>query len=291
MIDAHHHLWNVSAREYQWLAGGQVWASDEEVARLRRSFTLADLGRLAPGASLNGTVVVQTVNQTWETEDLLGLAAGLDPWQDGSAELGALITGVVGWADLTAPSVADALASLRELPGGEVLAGIRHPLITEPDGWLVSEPVLRGLAAMAAAGLCFDVIAPPAQLPSVVTAARQVPSLTFVLEHLGGPPVDGDDGGAWAMAIASLGELPNVACKLSGAHTYPATAAALRPYYETVLAAFGPDRLMFGSDWPVCTLAASYPDVLAAARDLTAGLTPAEREAVFAGTATAVYGL
>jgi len=154
--------------------------------------------------------------------------------------------------------------------------------------------VLNGLRALAAAGLSFDVVTLPHQLPAAVTAARSVPELTFVLDHLGGPPAGSGQGaqaGPWAAAIRDLAQLPNVACKLSGVHTGAARAGDLRPYYETVLAAFGPDRLLFGSDWPVSTLAAPYGRVCYLYRELTAQLSAAERRAIFDHTARRVYGL
>ena len=295
--------------------GGQPWASDDELARLRWSFTLADLAPLAAAAGVTGTVAIQTVAEPWETSDLLALAAGRDPYGaherppepepggDGSTEAGraqpagagGLLLGVVGWTDLTAPAVADAVARLRALPGGEFLCGIRHPVLAEPDpGWLARPAVLRGLRALAAAGLSFDVVTLPHQLPAAVTAARSVPELGVVLDHLGGPPAGpGHDGeaGPWAAAIRSLAALPNVTCKLSGAHTTPARASDLRPYYQTVLAAFGPDRLMFGSDWPVSTLAAPYQQVCDLYRELTAQLSAAEKDAIFDRTARRVYRL
>jgi L-fuconolactonase len=137
-------------------------------------------------------------------------------------------------------------------------------------------------------------VALPHQLPDAVTAARSVPGLSFVLDHLGGPPAGtGQAGtaGRWAAAICSLAELPNVACKLSGAHTRQARAADLRPYYETVLAAFGPGRLLFGSDWPVSALTAPYGQVCALYRELAAQLSATERDAIFSGTARRVYRL
>jgi L-fuconolactonase len=308
VIDAHHHLWDLAAREHRWLMGGQPWAGDDELASLRRSFTLADLAPLAAAAGVTGTVVIQTVAEPWETPDLLALAAGRDPYQAGEkprgpagagaarpAPAGRLLGGVVGWTDLTAPGVADAAAGLRELPGGEFLRGIRHPLLAEADpGWLARPAVLRGLRALAAAGLSFDIVALPRQLPAAVTAARLVPELSMVLDHLGGPPVgSGQDGeaGPWADAIRGLAALPNVTCKLSGAHTTTADVGGLRPYYQAVLAAFGPDRLMFGSDWPVSTIAAPYGQVCALYQELTAQLSPAEQDAIFDRTARRVYRL
>lgn len=287
--------------------GGQPWASDDELAALRRSFTLADLAPLAAAAGITGTVVIQTVAEPWETPDLLALAVGRDPYQAEEepcrpaeaggarpAPAGGLLAGVVGWTDLAAPAVADAVAGLRELPGGEFLCGIRHPVLVEADpGWLARPVVRRGLQALAAAGLSFDIVTLPHQLPAAVTAARCVPELTVVLDHLGGPPVgsDQDGDGPWAAAIGSLAALPNVTCKLSGVHTSPARASDLRSYYETVLAAFGPDRLVFGSDWPVCTLTASYGHVCDLYHELTAQLSPAEQDAIFDRTARRVYRL
>lgn len=291
--------------------GGQAWASDDALAKLRRSFRLADLAPLAAASQVTQTVVIQTVAEPWETPDLLALAAGLDPYgapagggpsagggpPEGATppRPGGLIAGVVGWVDLAAPGVTEAVASLRTLPGGPFLCGVRHPVLAEPDpGWLARPDVLQGLRALATAGLVFDVVVLPHQLPAALTAARSVPELGFVLDHLGGPPVETGEsatGSPWAHVIGSLAALPNVTCKLSGAHTSPALAADLRPYYETVLAAFGPGRLMFGTDWPVSGLAAPYGEMCALYRDLTAQLSPAERDAVFTGTARRVYRL
>jgi L-fuconolactonase len=294
VIDAHHHLWDLDARELGWLMGGQPWATDEELAQLRRSFTLADLVPVAAAAGVTGTVVIQTADEPWETPDLLALAIGLDPYTNREAP-GGLLAGVVGWTDLTAPAVVDAVASLRALPGGEFLRGIRHPVLMETDpDWLARPEVLRGLHALAAAELSFDIVVLPHQLPAAVTAARSVPELAFVLDHLGNPPAGGQEeasDGAWAAAIGSLAALPNVTCKLSGAHSDPLRASDLRPYYETVLAAFGPDRLMFGSDWPVSTLTAPYSEVCGLYRELTAGLSAAEQAAIFDRTARRVYRL
>jgi L-fuconolactonase len=300
VIDAHHHLWDLSARQHDWLMGGQAWASDDELAQLRRSFTLADLAPLAAAAGVTGTVVIQTAAEPWETPDLLALAAGRDPYRPAEtagqppAPGTGLLAGVVGWTDLTGPAVADDVARLRELPGGEFLCGIRHPVLAEPDAdWLARPAVLRGLAALALAGLSFDLVTMPAQLPAAVTAARSAPELPFVLDHLGNPPVGGGADGdqRWADSIRGLAALPNVTCKLSGGHSSPVSAGDLRPYYETVLTAFGPDRLMFGTDWPVCTLGGSYAQVCAVYQELTVELSAAEQDAIFDATARRVYRL
>ena len=287
MIDAHHHLWDLSVRSQPWLVGDQAWATEEELAPLRRSFTVADLSAAAAGTGVTGTVVVQVLADPAETADLLATAAG-----DG------LVRAVVGWADLTAPDVFEQVAAYRELPGGDRLAGVRHPLLAEPDEeWLALPAVRDGLRALEAAGLCFDLTLFARQLPLAVETARSVPSVTFVLDHLGNPPVeaaeDVDDraDGAWARAIADLGVLDNVVCKLSGAHSEPLRAALVRPYFEATLVAFGPSRLMFGSDWPVSSLVAPYQEVAAMYRELIASLSPDEQQEVLEGTARRVYGL
>jgi L-fuconolactonase len=215
-----------------------------------------------------------------------------------------LIAGVGGWVDLESPGAADAIAALRESPDGDLLEGIRHPVLAEPDpDWLTRPAVLRGLAAVAAAGLRYDVVAMPRHLPAAVAAAATTPQLTFVLDHLGNPDVDGGVSPSWARAIGDFAALPNTSAKFSGflGESAPGPAsgaddaetgtAHLRPYYEIALAGFGPDRLMFGSDWPVSTLSIGYGGVLAAAKALTTGLRPSERDAIFSGTARRIYRL
>jgi L-fuconolactonase len=206
-----------------------------------------------------------------------------------------LVAGVVGWTDLTAPGVADALAGLREPPGGEHLVSIRHQVQGEPDpGWLLSPDVRNGLAAVAEAGLVYDLLVKPHQPAAAVEATRRLPGCTFVLDHLGKPPIASGELQPWADAVRLLASLPNAVCKLSGMVTEADrfwSVDDLKPYADTVLDAFGPERLMFGSDWPVCRPAATYAEVVQTAGDLTAGLNPAERQKVLAGTAVRTYGL
>lgn len=277
-IDAHHHVWDLSVRDQDWITG-------PELQPLRRNFTVEDLAPEARAAGVTGTVLVQTVTVAEETPEFLALADTHD-----------LVAGVVGWTDLTHPGVADELARLRELPGGSCLKGIRHQVQGEPDPeWLLRPDVGRGLGALADAGLVYDLIVRPHQLPSAVRAAESHPDLTFVLDHLGKPPIAAGEPEPWATAVRALAVLPNTVCKLSGMVTEadPAswTPDDLRPYADTVLDAFGPGRLMFGSDWPVCLLAASYGQVAGAAEELLKGLGDGEREEVFTATATRVYGL
>ncbi|WP_329295456.1 amidohydrolase family protein [Streptomyces pseudovenezuelae] len=276
VVDAHHHVWDLSVRDQDWIA------SDSP---LRRNFTLADLAPEAAAAGVDRTVLVQTVTVPEETPEFLALAAGHE-----------LVAGVVGWTDLTRPDIADELARLRSLPGGTRLKGIRHQVQGEPDpGWLLRPDVRRGLTAVADAGLVYDLVVLPHQLPACVKAAESLPQLTFVLDHLGKPPIASGSPEPWATDVRALAALPNTVCKLSGMVTEADLATwtidDLRPYADTVLDAFGPDRLMFGSDWPVCTLGATYGETMSVTKELTAGLGASERADVLGGTATRTYGL
>ncbi|MEU9319981.1 amidohydrolase family protein [Streptomyces sp. NPDC048295] len=278
IVDAHHHVWDLSVRNQDWITG-------DELAPLRRDFTLADLEPEARAAGVRATVLVQTVTVAEETPEFLALAQDSD-----------LVAGVVGWCDLTAPDVAGTLAALRELPGGDRLVGIRHQVQGEPDpAWLLRPDVRRGLRAVADAGLVYDLVVQARQLPATVQAAALLPELTFVLDHAGKPPVAAGGLRPWADDIRALAARPNTVCKLSGLVTEADprswTVSDLRPYADTVLDAFGPDRLMFGSDWPVCRLAATYEEVLDTARALTGALGADERARVLATTAERVYGL
>jgi len=277
IIDAHHHVWDLGIRDQDWISG-------PEMAAIRRSFTVDDLRPAAAAAGVTATVVVQTVTVAEETPELLALAAA-DP----------LVAGVVGWTDLTSAAIADDLTRLRSGPGGRFLVGIRHQVQSEPNpDWLRRPDVIRGLTAVAAAGLCYDLVVRPHQLASACYAAAAVPSLTFVLDHAGKPPIAVGAVGDWAADIRALADQPNTVCKLSGLVTEAApdsSAATFAPYADVMLAAFGPERVMFGSDWPVCLLAGDYAGVVALAHSLTAGLSDAERRTVFALTAARVYGI
>ena len=272
LVDAHQHVWDLAARPQPWL---ELPGHEQ----LLRDYSEADLRPAAAAARVTATVVVQTVTDLAETTDLLELAAGSD-----------LIAAVVGWVDLAARDVADQIAALAERPDGGLLRGLRHPVLTEPDpDWLARPAVLRGLRATGAAGLCFDLIVPADQLPAATGTAAACPGVIFVLDHLGIPDLGLPLDELWMHDVREFAALPNTACKLSGLLGEP--VARLVPYYETALAEFGPDRLMFGSDWPVCTLTASYAQVVQTARALTSGLSQVERSAIFSGTARRVYGV
>jgi L-fucono-1,5-lactonase len=276
-IDAHHHVWKLGTRPQAWLDGAGM-------AAIRRDFTLADLSPLTAATGIDRTILVQVLPSRAETAEFLALAGAPGP-----------VAGVIGWTDLTSGRVRESLDALRSGPGGASLVGIRHLVQGEQDPrWLARTDVRRGLRAVADAGLVYDLLTLPHQLPAAIDTVQALPGLAFVLDHLSKPPIAVGQLHPWAALVRELAAQPNVSCKLSGMVTEaspPWTVASLRPYAEVVLDAFGPARVMFGSDWPVCLLAASYADVISAARELTAALTREEQALIFGGTAARVYGL
>ncbi len=276
-IDAHQHLWDLAVRPQEWL-------NAPALEPIRRDFGLADLRAATSAAAVEATVLVQVLPDFTETVEFLALAAESD-----------LIAGVVGWVDLTRPDVAEQLDRLSRCPGGDRLVGIRHLVEPEPDPeWLVRPDVLAGLRAVRDAGLAYDVLTRPHQLPAAIAAARAVPDLVFVLDHLSKPDIAGRAWEPWATRLTELAALPNVFAKLSGLLTEAGpqwTVDDLQPYVEAALASFGPARLMVGTDWPVSLLTASYDEVFATAEQLSADLTADEHAHVFGGTATRAYRL
>ena len=240
---------------------------------------------LLDAAGVDATVLVQARSSAAESRELLETAGA-----------SARIAGVVAWADLTRPAVADELASLREAPGGATLVGIRHQVHDEDDPeWLLRADVRRGLASVERAGLVYDLLVRSRELPAALATARAMPGLRFVLDHLAKPPIRDGTMSPWAERLAPFGELPNTCCKLSGLVTEADwvawTVDDLRPYVEHALATFGPRRLLFGSDWPVSLLAADYGAVVDASRALVGRLADDERDAVMGRTAVDEYRL
>ena len=279
VVDAHHHVWDEPGLDrYPWMAG-------EALAPLRRRFGFAQLKPLMAAAGIDAAVTVQARTDLEETHELLALAA---------AEPG--IAGVVGWVDLTDGRTGETLARLRERPGGDKLAGVRHPAHDEPDpDWLARPDVLRGAEQVAEAGLAMDLLVRTRELPAALRLVRALPGLRCVVDHLAKPPIATGDLSEWRRRMEPLAGRPQVACKLSGLVTearWDAWGAEdLASAVEDALAWFGPRRLLFGTDWPVCTLAASHAEVVTAYRETIAHLAPDDRAQVMGGTAARVYGL
>jgi L-fuconolactonase len=274
VLDAHVHLWDLTVRPQPWTAA---------FPPLRRSFLLPDLEQVLAGHGVDAAVVVQAGDTLGETRDLLALA-------DNAPRL----AGVVGWVDLDGPDVGAALAELRAARGGGKLVAVRHQLQVEPDPDYLARPGVRnGLAAVARAGLAYDVVISPWQLPLVTETAAALPEARFILDHAGKPPIASGDLRAWRKDLARLAELPNVAVKLSGlvteADAAAWTQADLAPVIDHALACFGAERAMAGSDWPVCLLAADYGAVRATLDQALGQLDRAGRAAVLGGSAARWY--
>lgn len=274
-IDAHHHLWDPAQRPQPWM--DPEWP-------INRAFGVRDLHEAVAGTQVGATVAVQTASSLDETAELLSLAES-DP----------LVVGVVGWLDLEADvqSQLDHLAATHPV---RWLVGVRHQAEDEPDpGWLSREPVVSSVRVLGRRGLACDLLVRPHQLPAAIALARATESTTrLVLDHCAKPPI-GSDLSDWANSVSELARSDHVACKLSGLVTEADwqrwTPADLAPVAEIVLECFGPRRVMFGSDWPVCLLAAPYKQVAEAAMILVKSLSPAEQKHIFADTAQAWYRL
>jgi len=275
-VDAHHHVWDLAVRDQEWTRG---------LTALERSFSLDDLLPSLESNDVRATVLVQTLNVTEETQELLEVAKN-----------SSVVAGVVGWADITRGDISDELSRLHSLPGGELLVGIRHLVQDERDPqWLCRADVLDGLAKLEDAAIVYDLLVRPHQIPSAIKVVQSRPNLRFVLDHFGKPQIGEGLLEPWRSQMNELSQCENVVVKFSGLvteadHTRWRTVD-LRPYVEVVLSEFGPQRMMFGSDWPVCQLAASYEQVVMLAEELTSQLSPTEKTSPFGDTAVHWYGL
>jgi L-fuconolactonase len=270
IIDSHHHFWTA---DYAWLA-------DPALEPIRRDYGLSDLRPLLREAGVDRTVLVEGgLAAASETTSFLALAQSAPE-----------IAGVVGWAPLTSPSLATLLEGFVSGPGGELLVGIRDQVQGEDDTFLDRGDVREGLAVVASAGLVNELVVRSSQLPSVARAIASLPSSTFVLDHLGKPPIASGELVSWVAAMERIAALPNVVTKVSGLVTEASWSSwkpsDLAPFIETAVALFGPQRLMWGSDWPVLSLAATYSQVKSVVTDVLG-----EDPEVFGGTAIRTYHL
>jgi L-fuconolactonase len=271
IIDAHHHLWTADL----------AWLADPALAAIRRDYTVEDLRAAMKTAGVDRTVLVEAGRgDDAETTSFLALAASTPE-----------ILGVVGWASLVDPVLSALLDQHRAGPGGQLLVGIRDQTQGHPDDHLDRPDVRAGLATVAAAGLVNELVVRAPQLPSVARAAAALPDSTFVLDHLGKPAIAAGGLAEWRELIWPIADQPNVVAKLSGlvaeADWATWTPDDLRLYVLTAIELFGSSRLMFGSDWPVCEVAATYAEVKDAIVEILGG-TPYD---IFAGTAIGTYHL
>ena len=272
-VDSHHHLWRYTPEEYGWIY--------DSMSILQRDFLPDDLAREASAAGIDAAVAVQARQTLEETRWLLELAA----------ESG-VIRGVVGWAPIDADDFPATLESLRQNP---LLKGLRHVVQAEPDGFLDAPDFNRGIASLQPTGVVYDVLIFARQLAEATRFVNRHPDQSFVLDHIAKPDIKSDGFASWKVAIRELARRDNVACKLSGMVTEADwqtwSPAQLKPYFDTVLEAFGPSRLMFGSDWPVLTIACSYTRWSETVDAWLAPLSADERAQIQGETATRIYSL
>ncbi|MEO6124004.1 MAG: amidohydrolase family protein [Ilumatobacteraceae bacterium] len=278
IIDAHQHFYDPDRGDYPWL-------HTDSFAPVCRPFEPSDLKPELDLHRVDGTVLVQTWSSRRETAEFLVLAS-TTPW----------VLGVVGWVDLTAADVADQIAALRSGPGGEFLVGIRHQVHDEPDpDWLGRDDVGRGLAAVEAAGLVYDLLIRPVHLPVATEIAQRFEGLRLVIDHLAKPSIRDGDREGWTRAMAKIATQPNVYCKASGLVTEADWQAwnpiELGSLVTDTIELFGAERVMFGSDWPVCLVAASFGEVASIVREAIGGCDDDVCEAVMGGSAVRCYGL
>jgi L-fuconolactonase len=271
-IDAHHHLWAYDPAEYGWIGPG--------MEKLARDFLLPDLEPLLKKTGIDGTIVVQAIHSRAETDWLLDLA-----------ERSPIIKGVVGWVDLRSPELSQELARLAP---ARKFRGVRHVVQDEPDDdFLLRPDIVRGIGMLAAFNLTYDILVYPRHLPAAIELVRRFPEQRFVLDHIAKPPIKEQLLAPWDDRLRRLAALPNVNCKLSGMvteadwnHWQPET---FKPYLDVVLAAFGTERVMIGSDWPVCTLAGTYEEVLGIVLRYVEQFTPAEQAGILGENAARFY--
>lgn len=274
VVDAHHHLWDLDRFDYPWMPPG------ENV--LRKTYLPEHLALHLKRTGADKTVVVQAQHSVEEAGWLLDLAEAND-----------FMAGVVAWVDLTSRNVGDVLDGLLQRPG---LVGIRHLVHDEPDDrWLLRDDVIRGLRELARRGLAYDLLLRPQHLQYVAPLAEEVPDLRMVVDHIAKPLISAGTMEPWATDIAAVAALPSVYCKVSGMVTEAEmanwTVEDLKPYMAHVIEHFGFDRLMFGSDWPVCLLAGTYEQVFEATLAAAGSISDDDRAALMGGNATAFYRL
>lgn len=273
-IDAHQHFWCYDLKEYEWI--------DEPMSALRRDFLPRDLEPELKRAGFDACVAVQARQSLEETRWLLELAASVP-----------FIYGVVGWVDLCSPDVPTQLAGFAH---DRKLLGVRHVVQGEPDDRFLLRPeFLRGIAALEKFALTYDILIYPRHLPVAAEFVQCFPRQRFVLDHLAKPPIRSGALRPWSEDLRRLVKSPNVFCKLSGLVTEADwsnwTPDHLLPYLDVAMDSFGPERLMIGSDWPVCTVAAPYLRIMEAVTGYLARFSEEIRDAILGGNAQRFWSL
>jgi L-fuconolactonase len=277
-IDSHHHIWDLSVRDQDWIVG-------DALAPIKRNFLMADLRSACRESGIEKTVLVQTVTKYDETPELLELANNDE-----------MVAGVVGWLDISSASAISHLDEYQSLTGAIYLKGIRDIVQDHPDSDYLARPqVDKNVKELGKRDLAFDILTKTPELPGAIELVKNNPDVQFVLDHISKPYISKGEFEPWASLIGKIANFENVVCKVSGiiteANWKDWKREEILPYFEIILENFGSDRLMYGSDWPVCTLAGSYSQVFELAKWLTAQFSVGESNSFWGGCANRAYRL
>ncbi|MFM9015291.1 MAG: amidohydrolase family protein [Candidatus Nanopelagicus sp.] len=277
-IDSHHHIWDISVRPQTWMQG-------DEVKPISRTILMNELEPELEKAKIDYTVIVQTVATVDETPEFLDLSLSHPK-----------ICAVVGWLDLESDDIRPQLEKYLSHPGGKNLVSIRDLAQDKEDpNWLLRDNVVKNIHRIGEAGLTFDILTRPPQLAAAVEMVKRSPNNSFVLDHISKPYMAKGEMQPWADQISEIASYENVVVKVSGLFTEAKwsdwSQETFKPYLDHVLNSFSPSRMMFGSDWPVCLLAATYTDTINLMEEFTKNFTKSEQESFWAGTAKRAYKL
>ena len=277
-IDSHHHLWDLSIRDQEWITG-------DKMQPIRRNFLVSDLRDAIVDSRIDKTVLVQTVTDYSETPELLTVAQSEQ-----------LVGAVVGWLQIDAPDAIAHLHQYLDLPGAAYLKGIRDIAQDHPDpNYLAKPETIANVNKLGELGITFDLLTKTPELAAAIKLVRACPDVQFVMDHISKPYIAKRELEPWRTLMSELATLPNVFCKVSGlvteANWKTWDVNDFKPYIDHVIEIFTPQRLMFGSDWPVANLGGTYSQIVELAEDLTSGLSPTEAEFFWHKSATAAYRL
>jgi L-fuconolactonase len=277
-IDSHHHIWDLTSRDQEWISG-------EAMQPIRRNFAIADLEDVASASRIDKTILVQTVTDYTETPELLKIAQSEQ-----------LVGAVVGWLKIDAPDAIEHLHQYLDLPGGEYLKGIRDIAQDHPDpNYLAKPESISNVRKLGELGITYDLLTKIPELPAAIELVRACPDVQFVMDHISKPRIAKQEFEPWRTLMSELATFPNVLCKVSGlvteANWNEWQVKDFKPYVDHVIDIFTPQRLMFGSDWPVAILGGTYAEVVELAEALTSGFSPSEAEFFWHKSAAAAYNL
>jgi L-fuconolactonase len=277
-IDSHHHIWDLSVRDQEWITG-------DAMQPIHRNFSIADLEDASTSSRIDKSILVQTVTDYAETPELLAIAQSEQ-----------LVGAVVGWLKIDAPSAIEHLHKYLDLPGAEYLKGIRDIAQDHPDSNYLAKPeTISNVRKLGELGITYDLLTKIPELPAAIKLVRACPDVQFVMDHISKPRIAKQEIEPWKTLMSELATFPNVLCKVSGlvteANWKDWEEKDFKPYVDHVIEIFTPQRLMFGSDWPVANLGGTYAEIVELAEALTSGFSQSEGDYFWHKTAASAYGI